>query len=43
MSDMGLGCVETLCRKCRGVAILASGVVGAFFGIDYALIAAMSG
>jgi hypothetical protein len=30
-------------RKCRGVAILADCRVGAFFGFDYALIAAMSG
>jgi hypothetical protein len=35
MSALGLGCVETLCRKCRGIAI--------FFQVDYALIAAMSG
>jgi hypothetical protein len=43
MSLMGLGCVKTLHRKCRGVAILADCRVGAFFGFDYALIAAMSG
>jgi len=43
MSALGLGCVKTLHRKCRGVAILADCRVGAFFGFDYALIAAMSG
>jgi hypothetical protein len=41
--SLGLGCVKTLCRRCRGVAILTSGVMGAFFRVDYALIAAMSG
>ena len=40
---IGLGRVKTLHRKCRGIAILADCLVGAFFGFDYALIAAMSG
>ena len=39
----GLGCVETLCWKCHGVVMLARGVVGAFFQVDYVLIAAISG
>jgi hypothetical protein len=43
MTASGLGCVKMLHRKCRGVAILADCRVGAFFGFDYALIAAMSG
>jgi hypothetical protein len=41
MSQMGLGRVETLCRKACSAA-LAEGGVG-ISGVDYALIAAMSG
>src|SRR5271154_918870 len=29
---LGLGCVETLCRKCRSVAVLVGWRWGAFFG-----------
>jgi hypothetical protein len=44
MSAKGLGYVKTLHRKCRGVAILADfRCERIFFGVDYALIAIMSG
>ena len=44
MSASGLGCVKTLCGKCRGVSrLLPGGAVEHFLGFDYALIAAMSG
>jgi hypothetical protein len=34
MSGVGLGCVETLCRKCRSVAVWSGGVEEPFIVVE---------